>query len=177
MLGHAPQLAAGQGGAFWLASTYGGGAPPAPAWARQQPRTERSPTRCPFAGAWWRRVRGVHLPPARLGVWLRVTLWRAKPEPPDSPSKPLAVHSTRLQAYVSGQAADGWTWPRAAWVGRSASDTEYYRFRMDSICFTALLMYPTLAPVDTSYTSVVRDRRTRGTQGWKQGTRFVGFCP
>ena len=119
--GHAPQLAAGQGGAFWLASTYGGGAT---AWARQQSRMERSPTRSPFAGACWRRGRGAHSPPARLGVWLRETLWRAKPQPLDSPREPLAVNSARPRAYVSRQAADGWTWPRAAWVGRSASDTE-----------------------------------------------------
>ena len=75
----------------------------------------------------------------------RVRLWRAKPQPPDLPREPLAVNSTRPRACVSGQAADGWTWPKAAWVGRSASDTEYYGFRMDSICFTALLTYPTLA--------------------------------
>ena len=116
--GHAPQLAVGQGGAFWLVSTYGGGAP---AWARQQPRTERSPTRCPIAGAYWRRGRGAHSPPARLGVWLSETLWRAKPLPPDSARLPLAVNSTRPRAYVSGHAADGRTWPRAAWVGLCAS--------------------------------------------------------
>ena len=85
------------------------------------------------------------MPPAQPGVWLRVTLWRAKPQPPDSARLPLAVNLTRPRAYVLGQAADGWTWPRAAWVGRSASDTEYYGFRMDSIRFTALLTCPTLA--------------------------------
>ena len=116
--GHASQLAAGQGGAFWLVSTYG---ERAPAWARQRPRTERSPTRCPFAGACWRRGRGAHSPPARPGVWLRETLWTAKPLPPDSPRELLAVNSTRPRAYVSGHAADGRTWPRAAWVGLCAS--------------------------------------------------------